>query len=329
MAEVVFTFETFLTILITLLIITLNCLMLMVACWTHSFRNVNRCFLFSMIASDLFMGIFVTPFSIFNSLYNKWIFNSNAFCYIEGYLTAIFLISGLYSLTWMNVDHYVAIRKPERYKIVMSAPRSACWVTFAWIAAICFSCPPLFSLKKARYYAEAFICVIDAKPQRFYFLTAGSLVTIPCVLTLVFTNVYLFTKSYKNRLNIYQRVFTDRATRPWNYHISMVVSVVYTVTWTPFCVLRLYEISHNYQVSTPPLLHFYFLWLGISNSFLKFFIYLTMSQEFRDGLYEVFNAGSLDCSCSGCASSNSNVNVNYITNSKMDHVKSKQPLHSV
>ncbi|XP_067662453.1 probable G-protein coupled receptor 21 [Haliotis asinina] len=312
MSEAVFTFETFVTIFLTLAIICLNCLILMVACWTESFRNVNKCFLYSLILSDLFLGLFVTPFAIFNSLYKEWVFQNDIFCCIEAYLVAIFLIAGLYSMAWINVDHYVAVRKPERYDIMMSTPRSLCWIGFAWVAAFCFSCPPLFSLKKAKYYAETFVCIVDAKNQQAYFITAGLLVTGPAVITLIVTNAYLFTKAFKGNIHLYERVFRDRKTRPWNYHINFVISLVYSFCWLPFCILRLYEVSTNYAGLSPGLLHFYFLWLGFSNAFLKFFIYLVMSQEFRQGINEIFYAHSLDCACVGCKTSN-DMNVNFIT----------------
>lgn len=49
-------------------------------------------------------------------------------------------------MTYMNVDHYVAVRKPDRYGVMMSFNRSLCWIVLTWIIATSFCCPPLFSM---------------------------------------------------------------------------------------------------------------------------------------------------------------------------------------
>lgn len=50
-------------------------------------------------------------------------------------------------MTYMNVDHYVAVRKPDRYGVMMSFNRSLCWIVLTWIIATSFCCPPLFSMQ--------------------------------------------------------------------------------------------------------------------------------------------------------------------------------------
>lgn len=69
------------------------------------------------------------------------------FCSVEAYAYTVLIMAKMYSLTWLNVDHYVAVRKPERYDMMMSSTRSLCWISFSWMVAISYCCPLLFSFE--------------------------------------------------------------------------------------------------------------------------------------------------------------------------------------
>jgi hypothetical protein len=45
-----------------------------------------------MTVADLCVGLFITPFAVFSTFSNTWIFNDKIFCHIEAYLLAIFFI---------------------------------------------------------------------------------------------------------------------------------------------------------------------------------------------------------------------------------------------
>lgn len=70
----IFTLETFVTIFVTLMIILTNCTIILVTAWTEAFSNFNTTFIYSLTLADLLIGIFITPYSIFLSIYRKWVF---------------------------------------------------------------------------------------------------------------------------------------------------------------------------------------------------------------------------------------------------------------
>ncbi|ESO86349.1 hypothetical protein LOTGIDRAFT_95891, partial [Lottia gigantea] len=265
-------------------IVISNCLILLVVSWTKAFKNVNKLFLFSLTISDLILGLFVTPFSIFNSLYNAWVFANDIFCCVEAYVLAAVVIAALYALALLQVDHFVAIRKPDRHHYMLSPARSACWIFIVWLVAVSFCMPPLISLRRARYYREAFICIIEAKKQRAYFMTAGLLITAPGLSALIYTSSYMFTSAYKKQLTFFYQVFPDRASRPLNYKINFINSIVFLLCWLPWCLLRVHHVSVPRSDRAPPEIHFYLFWLGICTAFFKFIVYVIMSEEFRSGL---------------------------------------------
>lgn len=285
---VTFTFETIVTMVTTLMCVVGNALILIVASLTPAFDNFNKCYLFSLTTADIFLGLFVTPFCIFNTMFNKFIFNSDMFCCVEAYLMALFVMVSMISMGCLIVDHYVAVRKPDRYAIMMSVNRSLCWVVLTWVIATSFCCPPLFSLQKAFYYYQSFICIIDSKEQRAYFMTVMLLVTLPTIVAVMVTSRYLFTRGFKDQKKFFQRVYDNFSERSWNYYISFVITSMFYITWLPYTCIRLAEHFGDWKRDDVPAeIHFYCMWFGLSNCWTKFIVYLLMSPQFRQGLKEI------------------------------------------
>ena len=287
---VAFTLETFVILLLTICIILFNIIILLVIYHTDNLGHINKYFFVSLTLSDLFIGVFITPFSFFSSLFDEWVFGS-MFCHVEAYVAAIFWIASIYSVMWLGIDHYVAIRKPDRYESLMTPMRCICWVAFIWIAALSFCCPPLFGEARARYYVQAYICIIDWSLQKAYFVTSGVIILLPPLITLTCSNLYIFTDRYKKKKAVYEKC-TDSNSRPEFYLMNFVIGLMFLLSWCPWCVLQIYELVLGMEVIdewTPPSLHFVFMWLAIANSLFKFIAYVVLCHDFRIALKVLYN----------------------------------------
>lgn len=283
-----FTFETFMIFLFTLVIISSNVVILLVLYKTEQLDFVNKYFFVSLTLADLFIGLFVTPFSFWTSMFDRWIYGDK-FCHIEAYLAAIFWIASLYSLMWISIDHYVAIRKPDRYESLMTPMRCICWVAFIWIAALSFCCPPLFGASRAMYYKAAHVCIVDWNMQKAYIITSGLMIVIPPIFALTFSNLYIFTQSYRNKCSVYEKCM-DSSSRPEHYFMSFVLGLVFLFSWLPWCILQLCMVvkGDKDMSSAPAALHFSLMWLAIANSFWKFVVYVIMDHDFRVGIKIIY-----------------------------------------
>ena len=279
-----FTLQTFLILLFTILIITVNVVILLVLFKTDQMEFVNKYFFVSLTLADLFIGVFVAPFSFWTSMFDDWIYGDK-FCHVQAYLATIFWIASVYSLMWISIDHYVAIRKPERYESLMTPMRCICWVAFVWLAALSFCLPPLFGASKARFYDQAYVCIIDWDLQKAYFITSGTLIIIPPLIALSFSNLYIFTSSYRIKRAVYEKC-TDSNSRPEKYAMSFIIGLLFLVSWMPWCLLQLTEIflPPEEREQTPSGLHFSLMWLAVGNSAWKGVVYTIMDHDFRVGL---------------------------------------------
>jgi len=187
--------ETIVTLSMTVLIIAANLLILVMLCTTDMLALLNKHFFVSLTVADLCVGLLVTPFSVWTTVFDRWIYGER-FCHVEAYVTAILYVASVHSLAWLSVDQYVALRKPDRHASIMTSTRSGCWVAFVWTTAVGFCVSPLFGASTARYYAEAYVCVIDWSSQTAYFITVAVLLVVPPLVALSFANVYIFTATY-------------------------------------------------------------------------------------------------------------------------------------
>ncbi|ELU11716.1 hypothetical protein CAPTEDRAFT_223097 [Capitella teleta] len=278
-----FTGWTALILFLAIAIIVSNILILLVLLRTEMLAYVNKYFFLSLTIADLGMGVFVVPFSFWTSLFQRWIYGDK-FCLIEAYLAAIFGIGSVYSLTWLSIDHYVAIRKPDRYESIMTPTRCICWVVVIWVGTFSFCSPPLFGVSQAKYYKEAYLCIIDWQLQKAYFITSSMLLLLPPVIALTIANFYMFTEKYKEKKAAFEK-YTDCNSRPEMYFVNFLVGMAYVVAWLPWSVLKLYETLHpDEEMRAPAALHFCLIWLAMSNCFFKFLIYVIFYHDFRIGL---------------------------------------------
>jgi len=292
--ETVIIIEIVILVLMVVVTLTTNIVTLLVIACTDYLRNINRVYLYSMTISDLCVGVFIFPFALYSAvidLLGEPEINPKL-CHIQAYLTVVLFLSGLYAIAWLNVDHYVAVRKPERYKVMMSPPRSLCWMAFGWIAAISFCCPPVLSYSDIdQYYQQVFMCAVHFGSEIPYFISAAVLALIPAFLVLIITNVYLFTHGFRKKQKMYESVLLDVSSRPRNYQINFIISTIYAGTWLPWCIIRII----GYFVYIPDIIHFITFWTAMGNSFYKYFVYATMSKEYRRGLQELFRMCCSNC----------------------------------
>ena len=310
--------ETVVTLSVTVLIIAANVLILLMVFTTDMLALLNKHFFVSLTLADLCVGLFVTPFSVWTTVFERWIYGDR-FCHVEAYVAAVLYIASVQSLAWLSVDQYVALRKPDRHASIMTRTRSSCWVVFVWLTAVGFCLSPLFGQSTARYYAEAYVCVVDWSSQTAYFITAAVLLVLPPLVALGFANVYIFTTTYERDKAVYDRAAFEPApppatipdagagavlaviesTRPELYAVNVIVGWVYVVVWLPWCILQLYcYLAASDDIALPATtdgsahlaaVHFWLTWLAIGNSFWKFIVYVICFHDFRTGLRILYN----------------------------------------
>ena len=84
-----FSWQTFVIIVITILIVLSNCAIIMVVAWTEAFSNFNKIFIYSLALADLLIGLFITPYSIFLSVYRSWVFERYVVVLVDVFVVVV------------------------------------------------------------------------------------------------------------------------------------------------------------------------------------------------------------------------------------------------
>lgn len=275
---------------VTLLTIISNILVIVTILTTHGLSDVIGFYVVSIAVADLIGGTLIMPLSVYPAMVQRWVYG-DLVCKIEAYISIVLWSVNVYTMMWMSVDRYVAVRRPNRYECSSTKMRCKCWISFTWITALFIGCPPLFGYSQAKFYQEAAICILDWGYLGAYTITASILVIGPSVITILYTFAYIFRKIYKYNKAVRENSKEAKSMQPpvsdqpygnANPIMVFVIITVFCVMWLPTLLLKAYE-----NICGPTnlhLVHFLTLWVAMLGGFWKFVILIMMNPKFRRGL---------------------------------------------
>nr|ADK91078.1 tyramine receptor type 2 [Chilo suppressalis] len=132
-------------ILFLLIVVTVigNTLIISAVVTTKRLRTVTNCFVTSLAAADLLVGIFVMPPAIAVHISGKWELGW-ILCDIWISLDILMCTASILSLCAISVDRYLAVTRPLTYSRRRRSKKLALtMIFFVWIAAGAITCPPM------------------------------------------------------------------------------------------------------------------------------------------------------------------------------------------
>ena len=117
--------------IITLLILTGNCLCLLVLRTAKDMNEVTRILLISLTAADLLMGTLVSAPILGTVITNGWPYGY-VFCAISASGNQICATTSLFSLLLINFERYICISRPLRYPLFVTVHRARIAVLCVW-----------------------------------------------------------------------------------------------------------------------------------------------------------------------------------------------------
>ncbi|KAG8198955.1 hypothetical protein JTE90_001755 [Oedothorax gibbosus] len=282
--------EAAVILVICVAIVITNVLIVWAVATSPSPKEAIDLYVLSVAVADLLAGVCIVPLSIYPAIVREWVYG-DLVCRLTGFLSLTLFSVCLYTFMWMSVDRYLAIRKPLRYDVIQTRTRCQCWMVFTWLTSLFLCSPPLLGFSKGNFYEEGHICMLDLGNMIPYSITLAVLVLAPSVLTIGYTYFFILGTMYRLRKCLtkeerdYATAISENLSNP-DHLMSFVLIVLFCITWMPWFVFRIYEVASldqmtDYDPQDYHALHFWLLWLGITDCIWKFFVYLTMSPKFR------------------------------------------------
>ena len=242
-------------------------------------------YILSLSVADLLCGILVIPLSVYPALVREWVYGE-FMCRLVGYTQSIVWIVTAYTLMWISVDRYIAIRRPSRYDTVQTKTRCQCWMAFTWISSAMMCTPPLLGdSNDSGFDTDSYICTLNWQSMIAYSATVVILVVGPSLITVIYTYSYVFVivRRLKNgdlsHDKEYVTALTEALSNP-NHTLSIVLILTFWLLWIPFLAIKTYEQISGHKLTISHL-QFVIVWLGFSHSAWKAFILVTYSPQFR------------------------------------------------
>ncbi|XP_056423331.1 visual pigment-like receptor peropsin [Hyla sarda] len=243
---------------------------------------------FNLAVSDASISVFgysrgiIDIFNVFRD--DGFLITSIWTCQVDGFLTLLFGLASINTLTLISVTRYIKGCHPQRANCISNGSITISLVLI-WIAALFWSVAPLlgWGSYRDRMYGT---CEIDWTKASFSTIFKSYIVSIfiCCfflpVLVMVFCYVSIINTVKSSRalttegnLSERQRKMERDVTR-----VSIVICTAFIIAWSPYAVISMWSASGYYVPSLTSILASLF---AKSASFYNPLIYFGMSSKFR------------------------------------------------
>ena len=269
----------------------------LLAIWkTPDLQTVTNCFIGSLAASDVLVGIVIPPTVLLpyrglpKEFYGCVLLN-----------TVVVLITNISVLNLLAValERFLAISDPFRYQRLMTVNRAMVVVLITWVVAILLGLVPImgWNLGQERFKTCAFVEVIDMK-YMVYLNFFG--VIIPSLIFLLVIYLYIIhiirlqqrrsvasltVFSQDERDNARQRKREVRGAKGLAY-----VIILFAVCWIPLHIMNCFILFAPEKAAPHPALLAAIV-LSHANSFVNPFLYAYSNSQFKRAMERIASCG--------------------------------------
>ena len=294
--------------LIIVIIMTIlgNLLVVVTICTTRRLQNPTNYFILSLSITDFLLGIFVLPFSAWNTVALNWPLGG-IFCNIYTSMDVMLCTVSILTLFAISLDRYISVTKPLKYDEKMTW-KIVLWVMIGvWVFSFVMAFLPIHLGWNTPSGAVQNMkgeksCIFEL--NRPYVL----LVSLPTYFAplIIMCGVYLkilnITKHQVRQINKLtmpssngRHMNSEQQTRQVSDRKATVtlatIVLAFAVCWVPYFMLftlKPFGIAVNEHIDL------LFLWLGYANSMINPFLYGFYNSVYRDSFKKILCRGCTD-----------------------------------
>lgn len=243
--------------------------------------------------------------------YGEWIF-SDALCQLNGFLTTLFVLSSMYSLTAISVNRYFMVVKQNFYQKVFNARNQALIIALIWCIPLPLAIGPLLGWSKFEFQTGKCLCIFWFS-RSVSFSSALLIIAVPLPLSIICFCCFKIFKQVKHHSKQVSSMASSAPTvNMEEVKITKTLAVVigaYLICFIPAATINLIEMV-NPSFKIP-------LWIDILSMILVFsnhannpIIYGALNKQYRKAFRDIFrNLLGGRCSLESTANSSDNSTV--------------------
>ncbi|XP_029403409.1 histamine H2 receptor isoform X2 [Mus pahari] len=280
-------------VLTTLIFITVagNVVVCLAVSLNRRLRSLTNCFIVSLAATDLLLGLLVMPFSAIYQLSFKWSFGQ-VFCNIYTSLDVMLCTASILNLFMISLDRYCAVTVPLRYPVLVTPVRVAISLVFIWVISITLSFLSIHlgwnSRNGTRGGNDTFKCKVQV--NEVYGLVDG-LVTFYLPLLIMCVTYYRIFKIAREQAKRINHISSWKAATIREHKATVTLAAVmgaFIVCWFPYFTAFVYRGLRG-DDAVNEVVEGIVLWLGYANSALNPILYATLNRDFRTAYQQLFH----------------------------------------
>nr|XP_048303809.1 histamine H2 receptor isoform X1 [Myodes glareolus]XP_048303810.1 histamine H2 receptor isoform X1 [Myodes glareolus]XP_048303811.1 histamine H2 receptor isoform X1 [Myodes glareolus] len=279
-------------ILTTLILITIagNVVVCLAVSLNRRLRSLTNCFIVSLAATDLLLGLLVLPFSAIYQLSFKWTFGP-VFCSIYTSLDVMLCTASILNLFMISLDRYCAVTDPLRYPVLVTPVRVAISLVFIWVISITLSFLSIHlgwnSRNETRGDNDTSKCKVQV--NEVYGLVDG-LVTFYLPLLIMCVTYYRIFKIAREQAKRINHIGSWKAATIREHKATVTLAAVmgaFIVCWFPYFTTFVYRGLRG-DDAINEVVEGIVLWLGYANSALNPILYAAFNRDFRMAYQQIF-----------------------------------------
>nr|XP_034366993.1 histamine H2 receptor isoform X1 [Arvicanthis niloticus] len=280
-------------VLTTLILITVagNVVVCLAVSLNRRLRSLTNCFIVSLAATDLLLGLLVLPFSAIYQLSFKWSFGQ-VFCNIYTSLDVMLCTASILNLFMISLDRYCAVTDPLRYPVLVTPARVAISLVFIWVISITLSFLSIHlgwnSRNGTRGGNDTSKCKVQV--NEVYGLVDG-LVTFYLPLLIMCVTYYRIFKIAREQAKRINHMSSWKAATIREHKATVTLAAVmgaFIICWFPYFTAFVYRGLRG-DDAVNEVVEGIVLWLGYANSALNPILYAALNRDFRTAYQQLFH----------------------------------------
>ncbi|XP_013777295.1 beta-2 adrenergic receptor-like [Limulus polyphemus] len=284
--------------LVTVAIVVLNLLMISVLHsrnHTRYLRQQPRMFMTSLACTDLAVGLFVTPLSVYPALYRCWPFGGFV-CAVEALLISALFHESTLSLVCIAIDRYICIVLPLRYNSVMTKKVCITMIAVSWILSTSVYCMMIYPSGEFKFDSQGILVCEPNYTNTNIIILATVLFYFPPLVVILYCYYTIFSVAQKqlrsvqaapcsvynelNRCSTVQRFQAKEKLKQYRTAVTLgAIALGFLLAVTPWTLTTLVSSCLEKQLSST--VEFTVTWVAVSNSFWNPIIYGMLNKSFR------------------------------------------------
>ncbi|XP_077984654.1 QRFP-like peptide receptor [Glandiceps talaboti] len=213
--------------------------------------DVSNRLIINLAATDLLSSVLVIPYSLISIILDDWKFGP-VLCGLQCAFNYSFITVSMLTMTMISIDRYIAVTYPLRYNTLMTFRVAHTMIAYTWIQGIVIGTIPIIG-SWVLYNSREFTCALDWSAGNSGPITYVICAFVICFfipgMILVFAYSRICYHVWKSKSFISNQFKRKREVR--TIVSILVISVVFFLCMTPFCVTKIFKILQYKPLMDP------------------------------------------------------------------------------